>query len=963
MEKEELIALVDNDIEKAFEALENMQAEDMMHLRADFSNTTQRDDKFNLADQVLDEAYVSKIMALSSNVENLSESELDTLDTLLGNIKSASFIENVSGIREKISKQRQALADIEKQPEAQNDSTGTVQTDNQNTEQETPEQETPEQTQKEFFESVEERYGVDDAHLQPAEIVMRNIDAFAKNSDVKYKSNAALIETEGFREIKDLLKAMSVTDDAGKPLGDTEKSQDIALFMEQVRNETEMFLANTSANPVTPEVFEEEFKTRMQICLVELLSADCTTKANAANASSLFSDLYSDMYHSPEKLSVKRSSLVGWHGAKTQMATKANSKLEPKQGYQSVFKAFKDSIEATDKKLTKKYGKGYSTAKNLIKTIATSATWSLAYGLGAAAGPVGIAAVATVKLAHSSIKMYKDYKKQKAEVKPGEKFRYFSKFENRQKLYGAALTAVGGFFGYTGTGAENLMSVGNLKVTGDVSRAALGGLLALGGAVKSASDAWKNTQGKWYKKLGASAAVLGTSAAAYAAGLLGGRLAGLGHHESKVSATNQTPQGATELHLQQELQIQDPYADAPELHAPYSEDGYETIQAEAQEMQAAAALHEQITNLSSQQEHDLNMLFSRDSKEAAEVLGIKWMHPRDLQQAWDNGTFTDEQKATLLDFAHQRFDEYGNYRDVDGYASAQSMEDRAAAYTASLKEAQNASVAREAPEAIKADLSLGNEVKATNDISNMNLAVFEETYNEALASADVVHTDGGLALDMGGERTVLNVADDKITDFKYLDDGNMMVTRVIDGREQNIVVDDKSIVSMNGGSVSQTQIDNLNAYYEQNHDAPNNPIENAKSIDAQIKSQAHKIAEHQAVETRSNTVDMVRESPEVIKADLSLGNEVKAENDINNMDLVGVPQHEDTENVVTNDGIETIDGGELEPAIITADAPKNNDQEVGRQISMLRGCGRSQPSAVRQTNVDSRMMTSTNTRA
>ena len=91
-----------------------------------------------------------------------------------------------------------------------------------------------------------------------------------------------------------------------------------------------------------------------------------------------------------------------------------------------------------------------------------------------------------------------------------------------------------------------------------------------------------------------------------------------------------------------------------------------------------------LNDLTVEQQHDLQMLFSRDPAEANMILGLdgdQWMNSEQLQTAWNDGTFTPEQKALLIEFGGQRFDEHGNFQDVEGYKPADEMEAEAKEWT------------------------------------------------------------------------------------------------------------------------------------------------------------------------------------------------------------------------------------------------------------------------------------------
>ena len=678
MDKEEYIKLLGENYDQAELTAKEMAPKDLVSLLDDFSKTgiAGRTDDFMVAEDILIQARLDKIKSLRDNVSSLSVSELEGLETLIGDAKSASDIEGLSSLRDQIADRKKELADqsviSEKSPQKEGEENAEPKTtENPEIEPKLEEDNADKEPSKEDIEkAIDERYGIDDEHLQSPEKVTENIRSLAR-----MPKNDVLLKDPEFEKIRGVFDQIEIKNEKDKPVKQKGEQSDIALFKEQVRNETEMWLANTSKEPITPEVFKSEYATRLQVSFLELLGTDAVSKKvpniSKEEAKESFSKVYSDLYNG-EKLSLNQSSFIGWQAARQASSEKAVGKLSQKEGYSGVAKTFKESIKATDKKLDEKYGKVYRKAKGLLKTALTAGGWSAAYAAGAAIGPAGIAAVATVKLADSTVKMVKTYKKQKAEAKEkGEKYglkQFISKRDNRMQLYGAALTAAGGYFGFAGT-ERMLAGVG----------------LAAIPTVDGMKKAWKNTQGPWYKKAVASAKVLGSSALGFGAGMLAGSAVGGAFHGHTPSVDNHASQ-ATDSSSYNEGQ---PTSEATDYNFTKSEYNlYDANQPQAETVPQDAnvdvnapdpqvALHDMVNNLSDEQAHDLKMLFLRDPREANQILGQSgqdWMNSNELQQAWDNGTITDAQKAELLDFSHQRFDAKGHYQDIDGYASAESME-------------------------------------------------------------------------------------------------------------------------------------------------------------------------------------------------------------------------------------------------------------------------------------------------
>ena len=102
------------------------------------------------------------------------------------------------------------------------------------------------------------------------------------------------------------------------------------------------------------------------------------------------------------------------------------------------------------------------------------------------------------------------------------------------------------------------------------------------------------------------------------------------------------------------------------------------------------------------------------------------MNSRQLQEAWDKGDITPEQKAELVKFAGERFDERGNFVGQD----AEKMEAAAKAYSAA-RAAQAAPVA-EAPAPAAQNAVSGAEIAA----DNIQAAKTETAEQGSMASAE-----------------------------------------------------------------------------------------------------------------------------------------------------------------------------------------------------------------------------------
>ena len=712
MEKEEYISLVDTDIEKAQQSLLEMQPDEFSKLINDFNKApfSERNDKFLLANDLINEARINKIRELRTKIDTLSINELDFLESLIGEgVMASSDIEDVRGLRDAIEEKRTQLNAAEPLSST---------TLNSNSEPEivpepevipeptSDESEHEEDEQQKYNKILDKLYGIDESLLQHPVAVEENLEDLQK-----FPTDKELLETMSYWDIKEVFDHIEIIDNEGNPLSKEETNEHLALFMEQVRNQTEMHVALSTAHSWDlRRNFDEEYPARLRASFAELIQTNAIQ--NAAVSSEQMSQVFNnslDCALSNQIIAFPKDAFAGWHAAKQAEIETQVEKLSkkfyldplerieyqegkrkaPKNQYKTVIKNLKERIERTDQKLQEKYGKPYKLAKDLVK----AGGWSLAYSVGASLGPVGIGAVAAARLTVSTKDMIKNIKQQKLEAqKRGEKFgikQYLSNKNNLLKLYGMALTVAGGIVGVSASGTEHL--VGNLSVNSARTAAGLG--LAAISTTESAKSAWKNTKGPWHKKAWAATKVVGAAVAAYAVGMLAGKINPADAQTNISDASDHTPDTPTAT--SPEL----PNTPAPDVSAqgqmetpqdttyqtptqPAEQDvltGQPATQPETQtETQEQPQQTESVfDNLSERQEHDLKMLFLRDPREANQILGqtsSEWMNSHQLQEAWENGTLTDEQKTALLDFAHERFDAQGHYQDVEGLPSAAQME-------------------------------------------------------------------------------------------------------------------------------------------------------------------------------------------------------------------------------------------------------------------------------------------------
>ena len=577
---------------------------------------------------------------------------------------------------------------------------------------------------------------IKDSPQKPKASVIEGKTALLADARNAYKLQAPLKDKE-FQDIYNVLNSLQIEGKLSafgrKKVDQNTKDSDIELFREQVRRETEMYLANTSRNGISPEDFKKEYADRLRNNLVQIVYADKVSKGQISEKD--FGKMFDEMTAAAKDkkpIKVNQESIVGWQAAKTNRLESAVKVEGKKTGYEAPAKAFSSRVKYLDDKLSKKYGAIYS----VLKTAAKSAGWSTIYSVaGATMGPAGVALVATASFANTSYKYFKDYKKARNDAlikgeKPDNLWNYMKK--NKLKTAGALMGAATVAIGIGGLGANAAVHA---------ARAGSGMALAAAGAINQGANAYKNTKGSKGKKVWAAAKTIAISGAAFAAAVWAGKeLNGIAT-EAFAETPNPTPPTPVADSLNTEAvaqpQITEPttaefvpeHVLAPEaeqaqpqvtdwgktiseglsggIEQPQAPNGPEIpLRDEGNSETVAPAQSENtstdntaptpaeaidVNNLTNEQAHDIKMLFLRDPREANAILdqkGNDWMNSRQLQEAWDKGDITPEQKAELVKFAGERFDERGNFVGQD----AEKMEAAAKAYSAA-RSAQNDSVA------------------------------------------------------------------------------------------------------------------------------------------------------------------------------------------------------------------------------------------------------------------------------
>ncbi len=313
-------------------------------------------------------------------------------------------------------------------------------------------------------------------------------------------------------------------------------------FREQIRQETEMYLVNTSSRgmvygfsevefdaatgagtihdypPTFVKAFEEEYALRLKTALVEVVYADKVSKGEISEKD--FGKAFDDLVKTANnqgKIKVNSDTLTGWHVAKSNRITAAVNRLAKKDGYSSIAEKYTTKIKTLNTKLEKKHGKAYSLGKNFLK----SAGWGAAYSVGGMFGPAGIAAVATASFAHQTYGLIKDFKKAKERANgEGKKLNFWSYMgQNKLRVAGICLGAASAAIGWGGL-ADYAPAIANFcqSNVAQIARAGAGYALAASNALHQAAQAYKGTKGSKGQKAWAAVKALGVSAVSFVAG-------------------------------------------------------------------------------------------------------------------------------------------------------------------------------------------------------------------------------------------------------------------------------------------------------------------------------------------------------------------------------------------------------------------------------------------------------------
>ena len=678
--------------------------------------------------------------------------------------------------------------------------------------------------------------------------VIKNKEQLLADARAAYKLQAPVKDKE-FQDIYNVLNSLQIKGElkafGRKTVDQNTKDSDLDLFREQIRRETEIYLANTSRNGISTEDFKQEYADRLRNNLVQLVYADKVSKGQISEKD--FGKMFDEMAAAAKDkkpIKINQESIIGWQAAKTNRLESAVKVEGKKPGYEAPAKAFSSRVKNLDDKLSKKYGAIYS----VLKTAAKSAGWGTAYSLaGATMGPAGVAMVATASFANTSWNYFKDYKKARNDAmvkgeKPDNLWNYMKK--NKLKTAGVFMGAATVAIGIGGLGANAAVHA---------ARAGSGMALAAAGAVNQGANAYKNTKGSKGQKLWAATKAIAVSGAAFAAAVMVGKgingIATEAYADTPDNTSDPTtnnvnnaptsqpeitpeqpqitepvaeapaPQGVLAPEVEQaQPQITEPVAEAPapqgvlapevEQEQPQEVDWKQTIQDELSQgidkpnadgpeiplrpdentggeasapasaentggetTAPAEAVAIDVNNLTDEQAHDIKMLFLRDPREANAILGQQGndcMNSRELQESWDNGNITPEQKAELVKFAGERFDERGNFVGQN----AEQMEAEAKAYSSAHNVAGNEVASNES-----AAQNAENSARNNEPLPEMNpLTAKAETMEQA-----------GLPKTASAEQQ--KESDFEIKKIKINDDGTAKIVGTENGSRTTIKTD------------------------------------------------------------------------------------------------------------------------------------------------------------------------------
>ncbi len=479
-----------------------------------------------------------------------------------------------------------------------------------------------------------------------------------------YEAKQPLIHQE-FAEINDVLDRIVFTGDL-KLLGrekfegkDDKEMKD--LFKEQVRQETMMFLANTTNGEITEEAFKEEYATRLQLGILKMYASEEVLRGtiNRNNAEDEFSKRFDKLVKDNKPIYISRDSLVAFHVTSNDAVNTASKRLSLRPGYHPVAKQHQNQINTVDTNCKNRHGVLY----NLGKTALISGGWGCAYAIGASLGPVGVAVVGAASFGVSARNLYKDFKKQREEAKAKEEKLSFWSYvkSNKKRVLSTCLSAASACLG--GFSAAQVFS--NPAVTSIAQAAIKYSGMALGAS--NVVDAYRKApKGQKWKHAATAAAsfAVGMVTGRAIGGLVSGQTVDVGDSEQVSSEDAQTPQNP---------QPQVATLDATENPTPTDArpmvdrdgDGIPDYidrdggSGSANPTEPIAPQYEQAN------ETQLDRLFDANPKAVNEILGGEWKSSAELHQMMEKGGFTPEQLEAIHGAARANFDENGRIIDPE----------------------------------------------------------------------------------------------------------------------------------------------------------------------------------------------------------------------------------------------------------------------------------------------------------
>ena len=241
-------------------------------------------------------------------------------------------------------------------------------------------------TETENAETEAEATQSENADEISAQLINRNYEHISKIFD---KINPLDENDAFFAESRTALEMIDARDDNNQPA-------DINPYLvEQARIKTMADLL-TSKEKISEEVFRQHFKNNIDINTFTVLNADKAaefvkngdTKGMTAAFSSMVNDFTAG--GKKQKQRVDYNTAIALLNLGNDKITAFTNKMEQKFGNIPAVKDLRTHLNKLDAKLTKKYGKAYTTSRDIVKGISGVATDLALVGLAGATGPIGL---------------------------------------------------------------------------------------------------------------------------------------------------------------------------------------------------------------------------------------------------------------------------------------------------------------------------------------------------------------------------------------------------------------------------------------------------------------------------------------------------------------------------------------------------------------------------------------------